>query len=74
MCYLEKNNTFKDLSPVADKDVDYEDLNYYDMVYYFWLSQNQNALRLLKQNQNKINWNTLSYNESIFKDEKMPFI
>ena len=53
---------------------DYEDLNYYDRVYYFWLSQNPSALGLLKQNQNKINWNTLSYNESIFKDEKMPFI
>ena len=24
--YYEKNNTFKDLSPVADKDVDYEDM------------------------------------------------
>lgn len=39
-----------------------------------FLSSNNNAIQLLKDNKDKINWNWLSKNISIFQDELMPLI
>ncbi len=38
------------------------------------LSRNSNAIDLLKENQDKINWRSISYNPSIFEDEPIPII
>ena len=42
-----------------------------DKIYWKYLSKNPNALHLLDQN--KINWSSLSANESIFELEKKMF-
>ena len=45
-----------------------EELSWYN------LSKNPNAINLLKNNQDKIDWHLLSANPSIFVDEPMPII
>ena len=39
-----------------------------------YLSLNKNAIHLLENNQDKIDWTSLSRNTSIFEDERMPNI
>ena len=38
------------------------------------LSTNPNAIDLLKNNQDKIDWYSLSSNPSIFEDESIPIV
>ena len=38
------------------------------------LSSNKNAIEILKENQDKIDWRNFSYNPAIFEDEPMPNI
>ena len=49
-------------------------LDWIDIEWLSWdaLSVNPNAMDLLKNNQDEINWSWLSNNPSIFEDEPMP--
>ena len=52
---------------------DYLDFNY-KLLSWSRISSNPNAIELLKQNQNCIDWCILSSNPSIFIDEQIPNI
>ena len=65
---LKKDEDFLSISPEFIKDLrdkilleNYQKINWED------LSQNPNAISLLKENQDKINWKYLSANPAIFK-------
>ena len=51
-------------------------LPWIDIEWLSWdiLSANPNAMHLLKNNQDKIDWYWLSVNPSIFEDEPMPIV